>query len=245
MLVLPALAAHARDERLPGSAFMGRDTQAMQRDDTQNPAMLWVKGGEALWSQPAGSAGKSCASCHGDASTSMKGVAARYPAFDASQGRPLNLQQRINQCRTTKQKAPAWKLESEDLLSLEAYLALQSRGQASAPDKDPRLAPFVERGRVRYFERMGQLNLSCAQCHDERWGKHLGSALIPQAHPSGYPVYRLEWQSLGSLQRRLRNCMSGVRAELYPLGAMELVELELYLAHRGAGMTMEAPAVRP
>ncbi|WP_151448434.1 sulfur oxidation c-type cytochrome SoxA [Lacisediminimonas profundi] len=235
----------AKDSRLPGSAFMGAATQAMQRDDTQNPGMLWVKGGEALWSQPAGSAGKSCASCHGDASTGMRGVAARYPAFDAASKLPVNLAQRINLCRTGKQQAAPWKLESEELLGMEAWLALHSRGMAMQPPADKELKPFVERGRERYFARMGQLNLSCAQCHDDQAGKRLGSAVIPQAHPTGYPVYRLEWQAVGSLQRRLRNCMNGVRAQLYPAGSQELVELELYLAERGRGMAMEAPGVRP
>lgn len=92
---------------------------------------------------------------------------------------------------------------------------------------------------------MGQLNFSCAQCHDDNWGKHLGSAPIPQAHANAYPIYRLEWQGMGSLQRRLRNCMSGVRAQAFPYGAQEFVELELYLAQRARGMPVETPGVRP
>jgi L-cysteine S-thiosulfotransferase len=92
---------------------------------------------------------------------------------------------------------------------------------------------------------MGQINMSCAQCHDDNWGRKLAGAPVPQGHPNGYPVYRLEWQSLGSLQRRLRNCMSGMRAEPYPYGAPENVDLELYLMWRANGLKMEAPAVRP
>jgi sulfur-oxidizing protein SoxA len=104
----------------------------------------------------------------------------------------------------------------------------------------------AERGQARWhLQRMGQLNLSCAQCHDERWGQRLAGSIIPQAHATGYPIYRLEWQAMGSLQRRLRNCMSGVRAEIPAFGAQELVELELYLNTRAKGMAMEAPAVRP
>ena len=110
---------------------------------------------------------------------------------------------------------------------------------------DTRLAPYLARGEQRYQQRMGQLNLSCAQCHDQRSGQRLGASVIPQSHPTAYPVYRLEWQGLGSLQRRLRNCMSGVRAELYPYGSIELVELELYLASQARGMPLEAPGVRP
>ncbi len=112
------------------------------------------------------------------------------------------------------------------------------------PD-DARLTPFRERGQQRFVQRLGQLQLSCAQCHDNNAGGRLGGSVIPQAHPAGYPVYRLEWQALGSLQRRLRNCMTGVRAEPFAYGAQELVELELYLAARAKGMQMETPAVRP
>lgn len=39
--------------------------------------------------------------------------------------------------------------------------------------------------------------------------------------------------------------MTGVRAQAYDYGAPELVALELYLASRARGMTMETPAVRP
>ena len=114
-----------------------------------------------------------------------------------------------------------------------------------APPKDARLEPFRQQGQLRFMQRMGQLNLSCAQCHDDNAGGRLGSSLIPQAHPTGYPVYRLEWQAMGSLQRRLRNCMSGVRAEPFAYGAQELVELELYLAERAKDMLVETPGVRP
>jgi sulfur-oxidizing protein SoxA len=73
----------------------------------------------------------------------------------------------------------------------------------------------------------------------------LAGATIPQGHVNGYPTYRLEWQSLGSLQRRIRNCLSGVRAEPPQFDAIELIELELYLAQRSAGLNIETPAVRP
>lgn len=135
--------------------------------------------------------------------------------------------------------------ESAPLLSLETYVAHQSRGLPLVPDSDPRLVPFRERGRALYEQRMGQLDLSCSQCHDDLPGRRLGSSPIPQAHATGYPVYRLEWQGLGSVQRRLRNCMSGVRAEPFAYGAPELVELELFLAWRSRGMPLETPAVRP
>jgi L-cysteine S-thiosulfotransferase len=243
--VLAAQAEIPLNERRSGYADLGRETKAMQDDDTANPAMLAVLDGEALWTSKTGGAGRACADCHGDAKTSMKGVAARYPAFDAKLGRPINLDQRINQCRVERQSAKPLAYESKDMLALATYVSMQSRGEPIAPPDDPRLTPFREAGRATYFRRQGQLNLACSQCHDDNWSKKLAGNIIPQAHPTGYPLYRLEWQSIGSLQRRLRNCLIGMRAEHYEYGSPEYVDLELYLMWRARGMPMETPAVRP
>lgn len=241
---IQAPAGAAADGRRSGFEDMGRAVQAMQRDDTQNPAMLWVKEGELLWSARAGKQDKSCADCHGGAEKSMKGIAASYPALDPVLRKPLSLGQRINTCRTRHQQAPAWLPESDSLLQMESYIGMQSRGMPVV-QKDQELSGQRERGERLYQQRIGQLNLSCAQCHDGRAGMRLGGTLIPQAHPTGYPLYRLEWQTVGSLQRRLRNCMTGVRAEPYAYDAPEMLELEIFLKWRAQGMPVETPAVRP
>ncbi len=240
-----AVAEIAPEARRSGYDFAGPETRAMQDDDMANPGMLWVMQGETLWAKKAGAADRSCADCHGDARTSMKGAAARYPAFDAALGYPVDLEQRINHCRTERQQAEPLAWESADLLALTAFAAFQSRGLPVAVPVDARLRPFSDVGSELYHRREGQLNLSCSQCHDDNWGKQLAGSPIPQGHPTGYPLYRLEWQSLGSLQRRLRNCMAGVRAEPYEYGAPEAVALELYLMERARGMAIETPAVRP
>lgn len=242
----PASVAPGRpDARRSGFAFMSPSTQAMQREDALNPAFLWVADGAALWDRETGAARRACAACHGDAASSMRGVAARYPAFDARAGRPVDLAGRINLCRERHQGAAALAPEAADLLALESHVALQSRGQPIAPPSDARLEPYQRRGAARYAQRIGQLDFSCAQCHDDHAGRRLAGSLIPQAHPTGYPLYRLEWQGLGSLQRRLRGCMTGVRAQPHAYGAIELIELQLYLAQRAAGLVLDAPAVRP
>jgi sulfur-oxidizing protein SoxA len=232
-------------ERRSGYSFMSPDTKAMQNDDTTNPGMLWVLDGEALWKSKAGATGKACADCHHDAGASMKGVAARYPAFDKTLGRPVDLEQRINLCRARHQEATPLPYESRDLLALTAFVAQQSRGVAVEAGTDPELEPFVARGHDLFMQRQGQLNLGCTNCHDDNWDKRLAGSAITQGHPTGYPLYRLEWQSLGSLQRRLRACITGIRAQAYDYGAPELVGLELYLMSRARGMPIETPAVRP
>jgi L-cysteine S-thiosulfotransferase len=238
------LAQTAADTRRSGFDTMSPSIQAMQRDDQQNPGMLWVADGEVLWNKIFGIS-FSCAHCHGDAKKSMRGVAAHYPDWDKLDNKPVDLTQRINLCRTRHQQVLPLPPESEELLGLEAYVAHQSRGMPIAPSTAKELDAPRERGRQQWDQRIGQLNLSCALCHDQLPGHMLAGATIPQGHINGYPTYRLEWQGMGSLQRRLRNCLSGVRAEPPPFNSTEMVELELYLAQRSAGMKVETPAVRP
>ena len=232
-LVLSAAMAHAGDiplaERRSGYEFMSRETRAMQDDDTTSPALFVLMEGEALFKD-------NCAGCHQD----MKGVAARYPAI--KNGKLVDVEQQINACRVERQKAAPYAYESKELLALTTYVGKQSRGVPIAVAED---AKHLAAGRALFERRQGQLNLACSQCHDDNWGKSLAGTPIPQAHPTGYPIYRLEWQGMGSLQRRLRNCMIGVRAEPYAYGSPEFVELEYYLMWRARGMQLETPAVRP
>jgi L-cysteine S-thiosulfotransferase len=245
-VIFSLLAGPASTEQLPtGPDQLGPQTRAMQEDDSLNPGMLWVLEGAALWREPAGSSGRSCADCHGDAAASMRGVATRYPAFDPVAQGPLSLEGRLQRCRRDHQGAAPLPPESDDRLGLLAFVAHQSRGLSIAVPEDERLQPALSRGRELFESRQGQLDLSCADCHDRYAGHRLGGSVIPLARPTGYPVYRLEWQALGSLQRRLRNCMIGIRAVPFPFDSPEHVELELYLTFRAQGLPLATPGVRP
>jgi sulfur-oxidizing protein SoxA len=225
------------DERRSGRDTMSPALRTLQGDDAQHPAQLALAFGRELWSQGP----KSCASCHGEPEK-LRGAATRYPAWD--QGL-IDLPGRIQRCRVRHQQQAAWAPEAEPLLALAALVALQSRGLLLAPPRGAELDAAAARGQQLYTTRIGALNLSCAQCHDERAGQRLGGSLIPQGHVDDYPVYRLEWQSLGSLQRRLRGCANGVRAAVWDWDSAELLALEVYLSRRSAGMAMQPPGVRP
>jgi len=174
----------------------------------------------------------------------MKGVAARYPRVDPGAARLVNLEGRINLCRARNQEAEEFQYESDGLLALTTYVAHMSRGARVAVALDMQNRRNFERGRELYHQRIGQLNLACTHCHDRNWGKKLGGETISQGHGNAYPAYRLEWQAVGSLQRRIRACYSGLRAEMPPYGAQELLELELYIAWREDGLPVETPGVR-
>ncbi len=239
LAVLPASA----EEKRSGYDDAGPQVRAMQDDDMANPAFLWVQQGAALWDRREGGA-RSCADCHG-AVQGMRGVAARLPAFDAARGRVVTLEQRVNLCRTEQQGAAALAPDSGGLLGVVALVGLQSRGMPVDVDVSGPAGEAAARGEAFFHLRQGQLNLSCAQCHDRLAGQSLAGSRIPQGHANGYPIYRLEWQGVGSLHRRLRACLVGVRAE--PLGRDDglLAELELFLAARAKGLVVETPGVRP
>ena len=231
-------------ERQSSYVLMSPDTKAMQDDPLLNPATFAVLDGQVLWQEIAGKKNQSCASCHGDATVSMKGVAASFPKLNAA-GQLLSLTGRINQCRTEQQSATPFAFESKPLLALSAFVANQSKGMPITVERTPANEAALASGQRLFNQRMGQLNLSCAQCHAERAGQKLAGNPIPQAHPTAYPIYRLEWQAVGSLERRLRNCLVGVRAEPFAFGSTELLELELFLAWRARAMLLESPGVRP
>lgn len=244
-----ALGAFAAEPQRPhplrsGIEFAGPEVRAMQADDLANPGMPWVAKGEKLWRAAAGKSGKSCASCHQDARASMKGVAARYPSIDPGAARLVDLEDRVNLCRARNQEAEPFPYESDELLALTVYLAHQSRGMPVNVTVDWQNRKNFERGREIYHRRIGQKNLSCARCHDRNWGKPLLSETLSQGHGNAYPAYRLEWRTVGSLQRRIRSCYERVRAEMPPYGAQELLDLELFLAWRARGLPIETPGVR-
>ena len=227
-----------------GISFASAEVRALQSDDTVNPGMLWVARGEALWNEAAGDDKKSCAQCHGAAAVSMKGAATRYPHLETDAKKLVNLEGRINLCRVNHQRSTPLVYESAELLALTTYVAHQSRGMSKNIVINDGNREHFERGATIYSRRMGQMNLACTHCHDQQAGRTLLAEKISEGHPNSYPVYRLEWQGVGSLHRRFRSCMTGVRAEPFANGSEEYLSLELYLAWRAGPLTIETPGVR-
>ena len=232
------------DQLRSGLAYAGGDVRALQADEFANPAQLWLQRGEQRWAEPVGRSGKSCKDCHGEPKDSMRGVAARYPAWERQGAQLMLMEDRIRQCRSRHQQGPELAFESDELLSLSLYVSQASAGLPLSPVTDgPARLHLLEGERI-FMQRRGQLNLACTHCHDQNFGRRFYTDPLSQGHPNGYPVYRLEWQKVGSLERRLRSCFVGVRAEPLPWGATEVRQLALYLGWRAQGLALEVPAVR-
>ena len=231
-------------DRLSGYTFAKKETQLIQDDDIANPGYLWFDEGEGLWRKKEGKAGKSCASCHKDASASMRGVATKWPMYSKKLGTMQSLEQRINQCRTENMKAKPYKWESKQMLSMTVFVRNQSRGMPMNVSIDGPAALYFEKGKKFYFQRRGQLDMSCANCHVDNAGNMIRANLLTQGQSNGFPLYRLKWNGVGSIHRRFRGCNKQVRAKPYGYGSDEYVNLELYVAWRGRGLQVETPAVR-
>jgi sulfur-oxidizing protein SoxA len=243
-LLVLACSVAAAQPPLSGLNFQGEDVRRLQQDDFANPGMLWIERGERLWRQARGAAGIACFDCHGEASRSMRGVAARLPAWDTRAGRVTTLDQRIDACTTIEQRDDPRAAESPDQIALIAYVTLQSRGLPMMLTITEPLQELFEHGRTLYHTRIGQMNLACADCHEQSVGKTLYVERISQGQPTAWPAYRLEWQSMGSLERRLRACFIGLRAEMPVYRSYDLVALQVYLGWRARQLPLESPGVR-
>ena len=236
---------HPLPEVWSGYKFSKVGTQQTQDDEFDNPANLWTEQGAAIWSKVDGDEKKACQSCHNDAKASMKGVATRYPVYFEPWKKLINLEQRINLCRTKFMKAKAYKWKSNDLLGITIYVAKQSNGMPSAIEVNAKNKPFWEKGKAHYYKRRGQLDMACAHCHEKYFGQKLRSNTLTQGQANGFPTYRLKWGKPGSIQRRFKGCNKQVRAKPYKMGSDEYVNLEHYVRWRGNGLPNETPSVRP
>ncbi len=242
--IKPPVADFPLKEIISGYWFRTKETRAIQDDDFNNPGFLAVEQGEQLWSKVDGAAGASCASCHHDAPTSMKGVGAAMPKWNSTLRKPVNLEQQINICRSQRMRADPWRFGSGELTAMTTYVRLQSRGMPVAPKVDGPMTSWFDRGRTLYYTRNGQLDLACASCHEDNYGKYLRADFLSQGQSNGFPVYRLRDQRLVPLHERIEGCIFDVRGAPYAPLSDDMVALELYLAWRGTGLPVETPAVR-
>ncbi|WP_138472721.1 sulfur oxidation c-type cytochrome SoxA [Poseidonocella sp. HB161398] len=233
----------ALPELLSGWLYRDPATRAMEMDDFDNPGMIAADTGLALWSQPEGGEGKACASCHGDIS-SMKGVRAAMPKVNAA-GTLWSMEDYVNACRTERMGAEAWGWTSDQMKSMTVALSLQSRGMPVDVAIDGPAAPYWEQGREMYYTRYGQLELSCANCHEDNNGNYIRADHLSQGQTNGFPTYRLKQAGIIPIHNRFKGCIRDTRAETFNEGSPEFRALELYVASRGQGLAVEGVAVRP
>jgi sulfur-oxidizing protein SoxA len=240
-------AAPANIDGLPelfsGWLFRESDTRAMQSDDFDNPGMLGVEAAMDVWNTEDGTEGKACASCHEDVA-SMKGVRTQMPKFNEAKGTMYTMEMYINDCRTERMGADAWGWDDAAMINMTALISSVSRGMPMSVATDGPAAPFWEKGKEMYYTRYGQLELSCANCHEDNYGNFIRADHLSQGQINGFPVYRLKDAKLSSIHNRFKGCIRDTRAETFKPGSPEFIALETYVASRGNGLSVEGPSIR-
>lgn len=221
-----------------GYEFLTAENQLLQKDHFANPGFLWVENGVKKFQE------MGCNECHKNSSDGMSGIAGSYPKIHDQSGELININGQVNFCRTERLHKDPLPYESQDMLALTAYLKSKSAGSPLEYVITPDLRHHFEKGKDYFFQRRGQFNLSCAQCHDENWGTKMRGDTVSQGHINGFPAFRNDWQTLGSAHRRFQACNIGVRAQTSELGSLEYLQLEVYLMARGYGLRGEAPSIR-
>ena len=240
----PAHLSDTLDEIMSGWRFRSEGTQAMQADDFDNPAMAAVDGALEAWNTVEGEKGKSCASCHGDVEESMVGIRAVYPKWNEKAGEVRTLAMQINDCRENQMGAEKYGYTSGDMAAMEALISVQSRGMPVNVAIDGPAAATWEQGKELYYTRTGQLELSCANCHEDNYGNMIRADHLSQGQINGFPTYRLKNTKLNTVHARFKGCVRDTRAETFKPGGPEFIALELYVASRGNGLSVEGPSVR-
>jgi L-cysteine S-thiosulfotransferase len=241
----------AQEKRTSGHVYLSKQMQELQADTARNPISLWQERGQTLWQGQ-------CKSCHGEIAT-LRRSAATFPRLGADGKSLINLEDQILQCQTKSSKqtfattatASPNTIESDDILSLSAALHMAAKNEPIAVVA-PSSTSFasiqwqtrLKSGETLYQTRSGRMNLACMHCHDQKVGAQMRADTISQGHPTGFPIYRMSWQSMGSVDRRLRACYSGVQAAIPPVGSADLRDLELYMKVRANGMPLDGPSIR-
>jgi len=224
-----------------GWRFRASETQALEMDDFENPAFVFVDQGIDLWSKVDGSEGKSCADCHSDVAE-FEGLRPQLPRVE--DGKVVAMESLINECRTDRMGADAWKWSGGSMQAMSALIGLQSRGMPVDVTIDGDAAAHWEKGKELYYTRVGQLDMACSTCHENYYGTMIRADHLSQGQINGFPTYRLKNAKLNSQHARFKGCMKNIRATPFKEGGEEFLALELYLASRGNGLSVETPSVR-
>ena len=234
--------------KLSGNAFLPPGLMQLQADSLNSPVALWLDRGAAQWIDS--STGPSCQSCHGSVDN-LKASAGTFPRLSAkpqAKGSTLiNLEDQIAACSSRDGRIAA-RVEEDNLLALSALLNNAAKGLAidvkAPPGENSAWQIHLNRGAQLFSTRLGRINLACVHCHDQNVGRQMRLDVISPGNPTGFPIYRMSWQRLGSIERRLRACYSGVQAVLPPPGHTDLRDLELFLKVRANGLPQDGPSIR-
>ncbi len=200
--------------------------------------------GRRLWTTPFPN-GHTYAGCfaHGGV-----GAAAAYPRFDIATGSVQTLEMALNACRVHNGLPAYHSLVRGPLVDLDAYCKALAIGRTIHITLPTRAAiRAFARGEHFFWARRGQRNFSCATCHVQHAGQHLGHAILTAALGQGahFPLYRPATRTWIPIARQYRHCLH--RAGMVPLSADSRTyrDLLLYEMYMNNGLPLAGPDLAP
>jgi sulfur-oxidizing protein SoxA len=208
------------------------------------PYEFALEAGKEMFSKPFKN-GKTYADCFPNGGV---GIRQNYPYFDEKEGKVVTLELALNRCREANGEAP-YSYVKDEMASLTAYMAYTSRGQkmdVKIPN-DPRALEAYENGKRHFYTRRGQLNFSCASCHVQNPGERIRAETLAPALGilNAMPIYRSEWNGMGTISRRFVTCDTQTRAIPLEPQSDEYRNLEYYLSYVSNGLPIAGPGLRP
>lgn len=187
--------------------------------------------------------GKSFASCFPNPA-----IRGEYPYFDEKRKEVITLSVAINECLKKNNEKP-WKMKKGNIAKLKAYLAYESmEAEKSLNIKIQSEEAFkaYERGKKYYYSQRGYLKLSCASCHVQGAGQRVRNEKLSQflGHVTHFPVYRLKWNGLGTLERRMSGCIKDEGQVPPKDDSKEMRELIYFMSYMSNGMKIDGPDIR-
>ena len=225
-----------------GWTFRTDETQALQMDDFDNPAFVFIDQAIDTFNTVDGSAGKACVSCH-ESPEVFKGLRASMPRVNGS-GELETIPELVNNCRTERMGAEKWKWSGGKMAGMVGLIGLQSRGMTVDVAINGPASSMWEKGKELYYQRVGQLDMSCSNCHEDNYGNMIRADHLSQGQINGFPTYRLKNAKLNTIHGRFKGCMKNISATTFKEGSEEFKALELYVASRANGLSVETPSVR-
>ncbi|WP_419769202.1 MAG: sulfur oxidation c-type cytochrome SoxA [Candidatus Marinarcus sp.] len=198
--------------------------------------------GEALYHKKFAN-GNSFETCFPDVT-----ISGEYPKFDEKRKAVISITSAINECLVANGEK-AWNTKKGHMASLEAYFASQTteagkKMDIKIPSKEA--ANAYEAGKQYYYSQRGYLKLSCASCHIQGAGQRVRneklSPLLGQV--TQFPVHRLKWGSLGTLERRISGCIVDEGQVPPKDNSEEMHNLLYFLAYMSNGMAVDGPDIR-
>lgn len=214
-------------------------------DPTENPAMSAIDTAMELFSE-AGPKGKSCVDCHADPKTALAGAATKWPRWDQTSEAIIGLERFLEQ-HANEQTGHRWPTQSEANLSLAIYVRYLSNGMPLSVDlRSPAAASALARGQALLHRKIGQLDLSCIDCHEQSAGKWLRGQYISafRGQITHFPEWRTSRGEIWDIRKRIEICILATRANPPPPTAKEYVELELALSAMSQGLPLQVPGIR-